>query len=143
MPRDEVFEFLTDAPTSAECGILNNGLNRTRSHLSQRPAQSADWIFLTCPGTGSLPFRIMSARSQAVSMAREWRFPPPEAIHCSSLTRPRAPVIKQQSINAVCGIASGGEGFLTTSLSGKIGRRKHPLHWDNHSAGIPHYPPSM
>ena len=52
-------------------------------------------------------------------------------------------VIKQQNINAVCGIASGGEGFLTTSLSGEIGRRRHPLHWDNHSAEMPHHPPSI
>ena len=43
-------------------------------------------------------------------------------------------VIKRQNINAVCGIASRREGFLTTSLSGEIGRRKHPLHWDNHVA---------
>ena len=36
--------------------------------------------------------------------------------------------IKQQNINAVCGIASGEEGFLATSLSDKIGRRRHLLH---------------
>ena len=55
----------------------------------------------------------------------------------------KSAVIKQQNINAVCGIASGEEGFLTTRLSGEIGGRKHSLHWDNHSAGIPYYPPSM
>ena len=45
-------------------------------------------------------------------------------------------ITKQQKINAVCGISSKRDAFLTTSLSGRVEQKKSPVHWDNHVTKI-------